>query len=138
MAASTQLVVVVANPATATDWSYTNNTGNPLLLVTVSALFTASANVASRQPSLFISTPGNRVGVFGVNSTLTASQVARYVFGAGLPASAAVVNSPGGVSPTTYPIPWNLFVPVGGLVYVVTAAIAAGDQWSDIVLGFSA
>jgi hypothetical protein len=138
MAASTQFVVVVANPASATDWSYTNTTGNPLLLQTVSALFTASANVASRQPSLFISTPANRVGVFGVNATIVASQVARYVFGAGLPAAAAVVNSPGGVSPTTYPLPTTVYVPPNGQVFVVTAAIAAGDQWSDIVLGFSA
>jgi hypothetical protein len=136
MPATTSAYLVVANPAAAADWAYTvspTQFPNGLIIVSVSALLTCSATVANRIPMLNVSGGANRVGIFGINAALTASQVARYVFGSGLPAAAAPVNSAS--APSTFPLPVGLFVPAGGSIATVTAAIASGDQWSDIVLG---
>jgi hypothetical protein len=133
--ASSQFLIIVPNPAAAADWAYTVPAGyaSGLILISASALLTCSATVANRQPALQCRSPNNTVLSAGINGALTASQLARYLFGMGLPALGAPVNS--AVSPSTYPLPQGLYVPPGGTIQVVTAGLAAGDQWSDIVLG---
>lgn len=132
-AASTQLIIV-PRPAAGADWAYVVPAGFGLYVVCVSALLVDSGSAGNRQPTLqLLDRPGGvPIGSFGINSPLIVSQSARYVWGAGLPAAAAPVNST--TSPSTFPLPQGILVPGGGVIQVVTSGLLAGDQWSDIAL----
>ncbi len=130
-------IVVVPKPAAAADWAYTIPTtyGSGVILISVSALFTTSGTVANRIPNLTLLNGPSGAGTIlsaGIAGALTATQSARYLWGMGLPALAAPVNS--ATTPSTFPVPQGIMVPPGGIIASITAAIAAGDQWSDIVL----
>lgn len=137
MAASSSQIIIVPRPAAGADWAYTVPAGYgllPFFVICVSALLTDSGSAGNRQPTLqILDRPGGvPIGTFGINAALIVSQSARYVWGSGLPAAAAPVNSTS--SPSTFPLPQGLIVPGGGVVQVVTTGLLAGDQWSDIVL----
>ena len=123
------------NPATGSDWTYTfpdfgsaYASGNSQLICVTASLAT-SAVVANRTPRILLQVGAGRV-IFSAPllPAQTASLTFSYSWYPGAPASAAT-----GIVMTA-PIPPGLIPGAGLTLSTVTANIAAGDAWTNIVI----
>ena len=123
-------VVPVVSPALGSDWTFAATSVAGLLAVT--ADLNTSAVVANRNPRLRI-TDGLGHTLLWVSSSpaQTATQTVHYSWAVG----GSAVSS-GQV--TSEVLPSGIVLPSGATVGTLTVALDAGDQWSNIVLTFSA
>lgn len=116
-----------ASPAAGADWSYTVTGHDYLRLVSLHCKFVADANAASREVVVSYETnAGERFGLYGINTTVTASNTAYYDFSAFQPEAVATVDS-------------SALVPLGPILLAPTQVIKlhvvniqATDQLSAI------
>jgi hypothetical protein len=114
-------------PAAGADWTYQVTGHDYLRLVSLTCKLVTSATVASREVVVsYETTSGNRFGLYGINTTVTASQTAYYHFSAFQPEAVATVDS-------------TALVPLGPILLSPTQVIKlhvvnvqAADQLSEI------
>ena len=120
---------VIATPNAGADFSFTSEGSELLIPVALTAVFTASAAVATRQSRIQISNSDGTIAIVAASNTVVASTVARYSFmrgfGAGLLGATSLANS--------FPFPDMVLMP-GETIASVTTAIDAADQWSAVRL----
>jgi hypothetical protein len=121
-----RIVVPVAQPAVATDWSVPVPAGHVWHLLAVQALLTADANAANRVPVLQLSDEGLVVVSIPVAANITANQAITVCWALGSTSLAFGSNQ-------ALPLP-SVDLEPGGSVAVSTAAKQAGDQWSAVRL----
>jgi hypothetical protein len=120
-------LVYGAAPAAGADFSYAVTGAYFVRLVSVYCKFVADANVASREVVVsYEDAGGNRYGLAGINTTVTAGNTAYYAFSALQPEAIATVDSS-----ALAPLSSLLLPPTHGFkLHVVN--VQAGDQLSQI------
>lgn len=122
--------VALANPAAGADWSYTVTQVG--LLVAAHAILATSAVVANRVPNLSLfDAGGNVMAEVASPSAQTAGITWRYSWFGGTTQE----QNNGRV---VIPLPLSLVLGVGFRFAIATSGLDVGDQWSNIVLTFSA
>lgn len=117
----------VAKLAAGTDLSFTVPVGLLWRVVSLTALFTASAAAASRIPAFFVKDQGGSI-VYQYNvATLTANQTGTFTFAEDV--SALPTFATAGIFLVPKPHAW---IPSSWSFGTVTAAIQAADQWSNV------
>jgi hypothetical protein len=125
--------VNVANPAAGADWSVTVQANCRWRIASLLATFTASATVANRVPIIRLRDVTNAVdlGRFVAPTAITAG-LAFF-----MTAAPGIVNQITSGNDIAIPLPQPIIMsgqlPVNGL-FVSTAGIQVGDQWSSINL----
>jgi hypothetical protein len=121
--------VTVANPAAGADWSVTVPVGVQWVLQRVRAVLTTAAAGGNRTPDLqILDAAGNMVleAPGGANQGGGNTESWTWSTGATTTATAGASNMVN--------LPTNIRLLPNWVVKVVTANLAAGDQWSSIVL----
>lgn len=118
----------VANPAAGADWSFTVPVAARIRIRSLSATLTTSATVANRVPQLMLTDGTNVYYVMAPNQAVSAGITSTVSAG---PTNVPVIGAPGFVPLT---LPGDAILPAGHVVKVVTAALQAGDQWTNIWL----
>jgi len=118
--------VTVANPAAGADWSLTVPASARWRVQSWSAIFTASATVASRQVRSQISDGVQIIFSGQAQAAIVASQVAQVSAGQGQVTSTLIATE---INPV---LPGLLTLPGGFRVQTLTTNIQVGDQWSAI------
>lgn len=117
-------------PAAGADLSYTVPIGVIWNVVSLTALFTASAGAANRTVAFFIKDQGGRIVYqYGIGTALTANQTCTYTFEEDVSLITASAN--GGNILEPLPATW---LPPDWSFGTTTANIQAGDQWSNVSL----
>ena len=118
----------VAKIAAGADLSFTVPVGVIWDVVSLTALFTASAAAANRVPRFFVK---NEAGVtvyqYNVSAAITAAQTATFTFSEDVVTPPTFANGGNFLAPlpsTWFPSNWSFGT--------TTAAIDTGDQWSNI------
>jgi hypothetical protein len=125
--------VNVANPGAGVDWNVTVQGNTRWRIASLLATFTASATVANRVPIIRLRDVTNAVdlGRFVTPTTITAGLTFFMT------AAPGVVNQITSGNDIAIPLPSPIFLsgllPANGL-FVSTAGIQVGDQWSNINL----
>jgi hypothetical protein len=132
--ASPVYTVTVPNPAQGQDWNYTLPA--PARLVGVKATLATSGVAGNRDPLLSIY--NSVVGVINSCPMQLAGQAAGKVvpYNGSLGYGAPFVDT-GASGAVTFAIP-SLLIPAGYLILTQTYGLLSGDQWSGILLIFSA
>lgn len=119
----------ITTPAAGADFTFTSDGGDVLLPVALTAVYTASAAVATRQSRLEYSSSDGVIAEIAVSNTVVASQTVRYGFhrggGGGTSGATSLANS--------YSLPDMVLMP-GETIASVTTAIDAADTWTKIQL----
>lgn len=118
---------LVANPAAGADWSFTPDSRAALEIKAVCAVFTSSAAVANRVPSLKITDGVETVAVIPPPNAQAASLAETYTWIAG-----GASSTPGAGFPQVCALPLKIILPPGFVISGQTTNIQAADQWSAI------
>ena len=117
----------VGNPAAGADWSYSVATGTRTWIHSITAMLTASATVANRQPQFTLQDPtGNTIWSLAAIAAQTASQACQYNLGEALTLAQDVNKN------FTISMPSEIYLAGTFKVFVTTTGIQAADQWSGI------
>lgn len=119
--------ITIPNPAPGSDWSLTLPGGAYWRLLSLRAIFTASAVVASRIPRFQTLDGAAIINTTALTQSVAASAVQEYVLAKNVPIILAAV--PGVPNQIPY-LDW--FLPAGYIIRASTFLIDAGDQWSAI------
>lgn len=121
-------LVTVGPPAAGADWSWPAPQGQLLRLRAVSAKLTADATAGTRAPLLQV-VDADAAVVLSVplSAAVAATAAAVITWAAELPAAYKTGSD------YVAPLP-GILLPANLTVKVTTAALAAGDQWSDVLL----
>lgn len=115
-------------PAAGADLNYQVTNGVVWNVVSLTALFTASAGVANRTISFFIKDQGGRIVYqYAIGTALTAGQTCTYTFSEDVVTPTASAN--GGNILEPFPSTW---LPPLWSFGTSTANIQSGDQWSAV------
>ena len=124
------IVRPVANPAAGADWSAVLSSNELVAVRSIRAILTTSATVANRSPQLQMTDAnGDVLYQDGLSAAIAASVAPAICWAQGLDS-----NGQAGVS-LSAPLPL-LWLPPGAVLKVSTALIAAGDQWSAVVVTY--
>lgn len=118
--------ITVPNPAAATDWSYSIGASTILHLFSISALYTADANVATRSTTLAVAIGGLTIVAPPVGPNVTAGGTMLYTWAAHIDTVASGVRAQQSIP--------DLWLEPGATISVSTASKQAGDQWSAITI----
>ena len=117
----------VAKLAAGSDLTFTVPIGVLWNVVSLTAKFTASAAAANRIPAFFVKDQaGSIVFQYGLG-TITAAQTATFTFMQGVVTPATFATAGNFLEPM--PATW---IPSGWSFGTVTAAIDAGDTWTNV------
>lgn len=125
----TRVTKQIATPLAGADWTFTVEGSEALLPVSLAAVYTASAAVATRQTRVEISNSDGIIVEVATSNTVTAGQTARYGFhrggGGGTLGATSLVS--------TYSMPDMVLMP-GETIASVTTAIDVADTWTKVRL----
>ncbi len=123
-------VAGVPQPASGTDFAWKGPEVAAFKLLSLRAVYTASAVVASRVPHLQAVTKNGEILIDTVvETTITAGNGVRLIAGGRMP---WWNNFDGNLQAG-----WlDIWLPAGTSIRTVTTALAAGDQWSAIVISY--
>ncbi len=123
-------------PAAGSDWSTVLSGGDRVRVHTITAQLVTSATVANRVAGLILKDQNDLTyWQADLESDQAASLTAQYSWARGSGVSAAATAAGG--SRLSAGLPWTWLEP-GDSIGTITASIAAGDQWSNIVIRFEA
>lgn len=120
-----------ANPAAGTNFTFVNNTGQTINLVSIRGTFTADAVVANRNISLQILDPAGNVVAVTPNNASTVASTSLVVNG--VVGGSILSNASGNC---VLPIPITA-LPPGWQVRLAAAGIDPGDTWTGIFLSYT-
>lgn len=131
--------LALANPAAGANFTTTVPVGETWIVMSVSGLLTTSAAVANRIAILTLNNAAAAViGNSLTPAAQTATQAVRYTYSAtfGQPVSGGA-NLEAAFTTVARLLPLRTAaVPAGGSVASTVTALAAGDQWSDVVITY--
>lgn len=129
--AGQSVTTTVANPAAATDWTYTVPAGVQQTLLSVRAVLTTGAGPPSAPVLLRITSPtGQIIADVSALSTQGAGATVTYVWLAG-------GQSTSSTNFQQMSLPTGLRLMPGSTIQTITGGIAAGDQWSGITISYT-
>jgi hypothetical protein len=120
--------VLVGNPAAGADFLFTVPASTRMRITSLDAVFTTSAAVANRNPSLIIDDGANVLAEINVGINQAASLTQEYTWGDSLPLTALFNNN------VMAPLPSQIVLPANFRVRSETTLIDVADQWSSIAL----
>lgn len=126
------LYTAIPSPAAGADFQFTPAQGEAVRVIALLSTLTTSATVANRLPGLrILDQAGNVVYRVGSATAQVASQTIDH------DAAPALSDNQAGFdgANTQWSYPWpDLWLPAGWQIASLTSGLAAGDQWSGIVL----
>ncbi len=121
----------LGQPAVGNDWSWVGPSDRPFKVDAIRAVFTTSATVANRVPHLQIVSRNGEILVDNPVAVNTAAGLSVRLVGA---AGEPWFNNFDGNQQVVIPTMW---LPPASIVRTLTTALAAGDQWSAVVVTYT-